>query len=95
MREDDILPYDVGGNRTKRLQDKRGITYTDVRLRGGGRKTIANRVTPFRHTDEAAKSRRLPREWLDIGGRACFNYFRTAEVEGRAPGVRKHSPVSA
>ena len=61
LREDDILPYDVGGNRTKRLQDKRGITYTDVRSRGGGREIIDHRMSFFRHGDKAAKSRRLPR----------------------------------
>ena len=41
--------------------------YPDVRLRGGGRTTTAYRVTAFRHIDEAAKSRRLPRGWMDIG----------------------------
>ena len=70
---------------TKRLQDRRGITYTDVRSRGGGRYTREYSMSPFRHIDEAAKSRRLPRGWLDSGGRACFNYFRTAEVGGNAP----------
>ena len=30
------------------------------------------RLSLFRHTDEAAKSRRLPRGWLDIGSQAML-----------------------
>ena len=57
------LPYGGWGtSQMKRPQNKRRNTSTDVRSLPCERKTIANRVTAFRHIDEAAKSRRLPRE---------------------------------
>ena len=38
-------------------------------------------MTAFRQADKAAKSRRLPREELDIGSRVMFQLLPRAEVE--------------
>ena len=68
---------------SSRLQTQTYVHIPDVRLRGGGRKTIAHRMSLFRHGDKAAKSRRLPREAFgQRRGGKCTYYFRTAEVGG-------------
>ena len=63
-----VAPTGLKIDQTKRVQDKRGITTTDVRSHPCERQTIDHRKSPFRQTDEAAKSRRLPRGRMDIGG---------------------------